>query len=150
VVTARTIKLEDPPTPLKIARVLEQSGSVTVSVFGGLGGVYLLEELMAGASGAMTGFAVPEVLVKVVRLFSAGDVRRAAEVFYGGVALMRFEFQEGIGMAVRKEILRRRGALATSTVRMPGPSIDPGTLAALDSVLQWFQQQQGDIQWTLD
>ena len=25
---------------------------------------------------------------------------------------MRFEFQEGIGMAIRKEVLRRRGALA--------------------------------------
>ena len=52
---ARTIKLEDPPTPFKTSRILEQCGDVEVRIFGGLGGVFLLEELMAGATGAMTG-----------------------------------------------------------------------------------------------
>lgn len=148
--SARTIKLEDPPTPLKTARVLAEGADLHLSVFGGLGGVYLLEELMAGAAGAMTGFAVPEVLVRIVRLFGSGDVRNAAELFYGSVALMRFEFQEGIGMAIRKEILRRRGALSTGAVRPPGVTLDPGTLSALDSLLQWFCEQHGDLQWTLD
>ena len=32
---------------------------------------------------------------------------------------MRFEFQEGIGMAIRKEVLRRRGALASAATRAP-------------------------------
>src|SRR5260370_41625841 len=50
---ARTIKLEDPPTPFKTARILEQAGEVPVSIFGGLGGVFLLEELLAGAAGAL-------------------------------------------------------------------------------------------------
>ena len=60
---ARTIKLEDPPTPFKTARILEAAGDTTVQIFGGLGGVFLLEELIAGATGAMTGFAFPEMLV---------------------------------------------------------------------------------------
>jgi 4-hydroxy-tetrahydrodipicolinate synthase len=64
---ARTIKLEDPPTPFKTSRILEQSDS-PVRIFGGLGGVFLLEELMAGATGAMTGFAFPEILVEIVTL----------------------------------------------------------------------------------
>src|SRR5689334_5269365 len=88
---ARTIKLEDPPTPFKTSRILEQAGDVPVSIFGGLGGVFLLEELLAGAAGAMTGFAYPEVLVQIVRLFKAGEVDRAGEVFYRFVPLMRFE-----------------------------------------------------------
>src|SRR5207248_2773304 len=66
---ARTIKLEDPPTPFKTARILEQARDVGVAIFGGLGGVFLLEELMAGAAGAMTGFAYPAILVKIVMLF---------------------------------------------------------------------------------
>jgi 4-hydroxy-tetrahydrodipicolinate synthase len=140
---ARTIKLEDPPTPFKTARILEQASDVPVAIFGGLGGVFLLEELMAGAAGAMTGFAYPEALVHIVRRFKAGDVDGAAALFYRTVPLMRFEFQEGIGMAIRKEVLRRRGAIVHPGTRAPGATLDAGTLAALDRVLQWTAAQEG-------
>ena len=139
---ARTIKLEDPPTPFKTARILEQAGDTPVSIFGGLGGVFLLEELLAGAAGAMTGFAYPEVLVQIVRLFKAGEIDRAGEVFYRFVPLMRFEFQEGIGMAIRKEVLRRRGAVTDPVTRAPGAKLDSTTLAALDRVLRWTKAAQ--------
>jgi 4-hydroxy-tetrahydrodipicolinate synthase len=135
--SARTIKLEDPPTPLKIAKILQAAQGLDVSILGGLGGVFLLEELMAGASGAMTGFAYPEILVEIVQAYRSGNLDRAADVFYRNVALMRFEFQEGIGMAIRKEVLRRRGALRHAGVRAPGASLDPGTSAALDRILAW-------------
>jgi len=75
---ARTIKLEDPPTPFKTSRILECATGVDVKVFGGLGGVFLLEELMAGAAGAMTGFAFPAILVEIVRLFRGGQTDEAA------------------------------------------------------------------------
>jgi 4-hydroxy-tetrahydrodipicolinate synthase len=139
---ARTIKLEDPPTPFKTARILEQAGDTPVSIFGGLGGVFLLEELLAGAAGAMTGFAYPEVLVRIVRLYKAGEIDKASEVFYRFVPLMRFEFQEGIGMAIRKEVLRRRGAVADPVTRAPGAKLDAATLAALDRVLRWTAAQE--------
>jgi len=134
---ARTIKLEDPPTPYKTSRILEQTAGLDVRIFGGLGGVFLLEELMAGAAGAMTGFAFPAILVQVVRLFRAGQLDEAADVFYRQVPLMRFEFQEGIGMAIRKEVLRRRGAIANASIRAPGGTLDEATRRALDRVLAW-------------
>jgi 4-hydroxy-tetrahydrodipicolinate synthase len=134
---ARTIKLEDPPTPYKTSRILEAAGNVEVRIFGGLGGVFLLEELMAGATGAMTGFAFPEVLVEIVRLYRSGKVDAAAEVFYRAVPLMRFEFQEGIGMAIRKEVLYRRGALASPATRPPAAPLDKTTREALDRVMEW-------------
>lgn len=136
---ARTIKLEDPPTPFKTSRILELTRDIEVRIFGGLGGVFLLEELMAGATGAMTGFAYPEILVEIVKAFRAGDVDKAAGVFYRNVPLMRFEFQEGIGMAIRKEVLRRRGALASAAIRAPGAKLDAATSAALDRVLAWVK-----------
>jgi 4-hydroxy-tetrahydrodipicolinate synthase len=148
--SARTIKLEDAPTPYKTARVLEHADGLAISIFGGLGGTYLLEELMAGATGAMTGFAVPEVLVNVVRLFHAGERDKASDAFYRNVALMRFEFQEGIGMAIRKEMLRRRGAIAHAGIRPPGTPLEASTQKALDSLLNWFLQQNTEIKWTLD
>ena len=69
-----------------------------------------------------------------------GHVRRAdeaADLFYRKVALMRFEFQEGIGMAIRKEVLRRRGAIAHATIRAPGGHLDETTGKALDRVMRW-------------
>lgn len=143
---ARTIKLEDPPTPLKTARILEQTKGIEVSILGGLGGGFLLEELLAGASGAMTGFAYPEMLVEVVSLFNSGGVERAADAFYRYVPLLRFEFQEGIGMAIRKEVLRRRGALASAAIRPPGARLDASTRVALDHLLAWMRTQQG-VKW---
>jgi 4-hydroxy-tetrahydrodipicolinate synthase len=140
---ARTIKLEDPPTPFKTSRILAEAKDLQVDIFGGLGGVFLLEELLAGAAGAMTGFAYPEALVEIVSRFKSGDVDGAAEVFYRFVPLMRFEFQEGIGMAIRKEVLRRRGVVADPIVRAPGAKLDANTLAALDRVLRWTARQEG-------
>lgn len=137
---ARTIKLEDPPTPFKTSRILDACGDVPVRIFGGLGGVFLLEELLAGATGAMTGFAVPELLVKIVALFRAGKIDDAADLFYQTVPLMRFEFQEGIGMAIRKEVLHRRGALASPATRAPGPTLDRTTREALDRVMKYTEQ----------
>jgi 4-hydroxy-tetrahydrodipicolinate synthase len=140
---ARTIKLEDPPTPFKTSRILaELAGDAQVRIFGGLGGVFLLEELLAGATGAMTGFAFPELLVKIVSLYRAGRIDDASDVFYRAVPLMRFEFQEAIGMAIRKEVLRRRGALASAATRAPGPALDDTTRAALDRVIAWVQNDE--------
>jgi len=134
---ARIIKLEDPPTPFKTSRILDQSKGLDVKIYGGLGGVFLVEELMAGAHGAMTGFAFPAILVNIVNLFRAGKLDEAADVFYSKVPLMRFEFQEGIGMAIRKEVLKRRGAIANASIRPPGGTLDATTTAALDRVLRW-------------
>ena len=134
---ASTIKLEDPPTPFKTSRIREAAQGMELGIFGGLGGVFLLEELMAGATGAMTGFAYPEILVKIVNMFHAGDVDGAARAFYPYVPLMRFEFQEGIGMAIRKEVLKRRGVIQYADIRLPGGKLDAVTLAALDRVMQY-------------
>jgi 4-hydroxy-tetrahydrodipicolinate synthase len=133
-----TIKLEDVPTPQRTAQTLallqEQQG---VTVVGGLGGMYLLDELRRGASGTMTGFAYPEVLVDIWRAWAAGDRQRAAEVYYRHLPLLVFEGQPKLGVAIRKEILRRRGLIASATVRRPGPILDPGTAADLTETLAW-------------
>ena len=54
-----SIKLEDPPTPSKISKIVKIK-SKDLKIFGGLGGLFFLEELLRGASGTMTGFAFTE------------------------------------------------------------------------------------------
>jgi 4-hydroxy-tetrahydrodipicolinate synthase len=88
------------------------------------------------------------VLVKVVSLYRAGKSDEAADTFYRFVPLMRFEFQEGIGMAIRKEVFKRRGVLADAATRAPGAALDAGTRQALDRVLSWTAKQEG-ASWIL-
>jgi 4-hydroxy-tetrahydrodipicolinate synthase len=127
------VKLEDPPTAPKMKRLLELAPGF--QLFGGLGGVSLLHELDAGSSGAMTGFALPEILVGIVTAHQAGDRERARELFNAALPLMVFEAQPGAGVVLRKELLRRRGALAHATVRQPAPQPDPFALELLDDLL---------------
>ena len=49
--------------------------------------------------------------------------------------VVRHEQQPSFGLAVRKEILRRRGAIRSAAVRAPGPKLDPLDLAELDRLL---------------
>lgn len=133
----RVVKLEDEPSPPKIRRLLGTAPDAVV--LGGLGAVMLLEELRAGASGTMTGFGYPDVLVEIVRRWFAGDAEGARAEFYRVLPLIRFETQPGLSLGIRKEIYRRRGAMASARVRAPGGQLDPGTLADLDDILQHLQ-----------
>ncbi|CAN5630379.1 dihydrodipicolinate synthase family protein [soil metagenome] len=131
-----TIKLEDPPTPHRINQTLALIEDPDATILGALGGIYYLDELRRGASGTMTGFAYPEALVAIWRAWDAGDRRKAAEIFYRYLPLIQFEGQPKIGLAVRKEILRRRGLIATAAVRHPGPSLDQGSLDDLTETIE--------------
>ena len=120
------LKLEDPPTPTKITAIRAQAGD-DLAIFGGLGGMYLLDELARGSAGAMTGFAYPEVLVAICRHMAEGDKKGAEAVFYRHLPLLLFEFQEGIGVGIRKYALQQRGLIACARVRHPGPQITEET-----------------------
>ncbi len=124
--SAQYLKLEDPPTPTKIGAIRSLIGD-KMAIFGGLGGVFLLDELARGSAGAMTGFAYPEVLLDIYRSMAEGDRPRAEEVFYRTLPLLLFEFQEGIGVAIRKYALKRRGLIESANVRHPGPQITDAT-----------------------
>jgi len=131
----RSVKLEDPPTPLKVERVLALAPP-GVKVYGGLGGVFLLEELGRGAHGTMTGFAFPELLLEVYRAHAAGDGAAAADAFDRALPLVRFEFQEAIGLAIRKRAYRLRGLIGSDRVRAPSLELDARTAEELERLLE--------------
>ena len=108
-------------------------------IFGGLGGMFLLEELSRGASGTMTGFAFTEILVAVYEAFQAGRLTEAEAIFDRYLPLIRYENQPQINLTIRKAILHRRGAIANATPRPPFNAIDAGTL----SEIEWLLQRAG-------
>lgn len=130
------IKLEESPSAPKVS-ALRRLGS-DIPILGGLGGLYMLEELQRGADGIMTGFSYPEVLRRIYDAHMAGDTAGALAALHGAAALMRFEFQPGIGLAIRKEIYRQRGAIACGLVRHPGAQMDDELARELAQLLAGF------------
>ena len=123
----------------KITKLRESSDagrSRRISILVGNGGLHLPQELRRGVDGAMTGFAYPEMLVGVVERFFAGDADGSEDLFDVYLPLLRHEQQLGFGLAVRKEVLRRRGAIACASTRHPGPRMTPTDLAELDGLMQ--------------
>jgi 4-hydroxy-tetrahydrodipicolinate synthase len=129
------IKMEEPPVGQKITKIRDLSQG-SMRVFGGLGGVYFLEELQRGAVGTMTGFAYPEILVRIYAQFAAGDHVGAAATFDKYCPLIRYEFQPKIGLALRKYIYKQRGVIACDMIRSPGMRMDAVTAAELEATVK--------------
>lgn len=135
--TFRHLKLEDPPLMQKIDAICQRTDKVRI--FGGLGGMFLLEELKRGAHGTMTGFAFTEVLVGLYDAFKVGDIQRATAIFDRYLPLIRFENQPAINLTIRKLLLYKRGAIAHPRLREPFNPIDSGTEAEAD----WLMARVG-------
>ncbi len=131
----RYIKLEDPPTGVKM-QALQQSVGEPLKVFGALGGNYALEELQLGAVGIMTGFVYAELLVQLYDHARAGDWGAAKELFYDFLPLTRWEFQPGIGISLRKKLLQRLGVFTSAEVRHPGLDADAKTMEQMIQIIE--------------
>ncbi len=129
------IKLEDYPPLAKMSRI-QTLAPDSIGIFGGLGGVYFLEELQRGSRGIMTGFAFPEVLLAVYEAFRSGDQAQAAALFDRYVPLIRYEFQPKIGLAYRKFVYHRRGIIDSPFIRPPGMQIDDYTRGELSAIVE--------------
>ncbi len=137
------LKHEDWPGLNKISQVRasQNEGLRRVSILVGNGGLYLPQELARGADGAMTGFAYPEMLVQVVSLHAAGDQDKAEDLFDAYLPLVRHEQQPGFGLALRKEVLYRRGVIASPKVRAPGPKLNAVDQQELTRLIERVEQK---------
>jgi 4-hydroxy-tetrahydrodipicolinate synthase len=132
------LKAEDWPGLDKITalRRLEAEGAMRrIAILGGNGGQFLPEELGRGADGIMTGYAVPEMLVRVSALMAQGQRDAARDLFDLHLPLIRTELQPGLGLAVRKHVLARRGIIASPALRAPAPRLTPETVAEVEALL---------------
>ncbi|MBY6153813.1 dihydrodipicolinate synthase family protein [Vannielia litorea] len=131
------LKHEDWPGLEKITAIRrwQSEGAMRpLSILCGNGALFLDMEMGRGADGAMTGYAFPEMLRRVVDL-SATDPDAAADIFDAHLPLLRYEHQPGIGLSVRKHILARRGAIASAALRKPGPALSNEAKAEIDRLL---------------
>ncbi|WP_298726799.1 dihydrodipicolinate synthase family protein [uncultured Ferrovibrio sp.] len=132
------LKHEDWPGLEKIStlRGYQAEGSMRpISILTGNGGLFLDFEMERGADGAMTGYAFPEMLVDLVRMQKTGQRDQAHDLFDAHLPLLRYEHQQGVGLAVRKYILMRRGILASDAQRKPGATLSAKARQEVDYLL---------------
>ena len=132
------LKHEDWPGLDKIStlRQWQRDGTLRpVSILCGNGGLFLDFEMERGADGAMTGYAFPDMLVDIVRMSAAGDRDAAHDLFDAHLPLIRYEQQPGIGLAVRKYVMARRGLIASDAQRSPGARLDAMSRAEVEFLL---------------
>lgn len=134
--TCVCLKHEDWPGLEKIT-YLRKDGVLNkrISILCGNGGLFLTEEMARGADGAMTGFAYPEMMVSVVNHYTNGHVERGQDIFDAYLPLARFEQQPGMGLAIRKYTLARRGIIAHATLRRPGAALSEQSRAEVDALI---------------
>jgi 4-hydroxy-tetrahydrodipicolinate synthase len=127
------IKEEATPTPPKIRALRAGMQDRKVSILTGLGALYGQFDLESGADGFMTGFALPEVLKALVEGENKNREEEMRALYTRFLPLIVFEQQPGL--AVRKEIYRRRGLIVSNRVRHPGASILPEAATQLQSIV---------------
>lgn len=130
------LKHEDWPGLEKISalRAASDQGARRISILCGNGGLYLLEEMLRGADGAMTGFGYPEMMAQVIAAFQGGEIDRARDIFDAYMPMVRYEAQPGMGLAIRKHTLAQEGVIAHPTLRKPGGTLTPSTVAEVDEL----------------
>ena len=132
------LKHEDWPGLEKISalRGFEQSGSMRhLAILCGNNGLFLDYEMERGADGANTGYAFPDMLLDIVRLSKAGRREEAHDLFDAHLPLLRYEQQPGLGLAVRKYLLMRRGLLTSAALRAPAPKLSGATREEVEHLL---------------
>jgi 4-hydroxy-tetrahydrodipicolinate synthase len=115
------VKAEAPPTSGLIAAL--HASHPRLGLLGGLGGLFLIDELRAGASGVMTGFALPDRLVSVVASFATDPVGAEA-AWTRLLPLMRLEAFQPFSLAARKEVWRLRDVIGSGRCRRAGAVLD--------------------------
>ncbi len=114
------IKAENPPTPASIAGFVREGGD-SLTVFGGAGGAFFVEEMRRGSVGIMPHAAFPDLFRSVWDLFQSGHEARAVEEFNRMTPLLRV-MTLGAGpssLHLVKETLRLRGVFSSVNVRHP-------------------------------
>lgn len=108
------------------------------AVYGGSGGIHLLDCLRAGADGVMPGVDTTDLQVEIVAAEAAGDTARADALFAELLPMLVFEMQTiDHYNACAKYVLRRRGVPVEIDLRAPGPrQLPPASIARLEAHIE--------------
>lgn len=130
----RYVKQETNPSTQAISDVLGAVGDRITGVFGGLGGVYLVNELERGALGSMPAPAFVDGIVEAYSLYRT----QGAGAAQGRLDPLGTLFTRELlyNVIFIKEVLRRRGVIKGTTTRIASPTLDAIDLDEVDRLLR--------------
>ena len=130
------IKVESTPVTAKVAAMTAAAGD-RLTVFGGAGGGYFIEEMRRGARGTMPFSTQPSEFLEVWSLFQAGDQARARQVFDSRImAVNRLALQEAdVFYHLHKRLFVRMGVFTTAHVRSPTMVLDEATRWEIEDII---------------
>lgn len=130
------IKVESTPVTARVAAMTAAAGD-RLTVFGGAGGGYFIEEMRRGARGTMPFSTQPSEFLAVWNLFQSGDHGRAREVFDARImAVNRLALQEAdVFYHLHKKLFVRMGIFTSAQVRSPTMVPDAVTLREIDELI---------------
>lgn len=128
------VKEETASAPQMMTKTRELAGEACQGLMGGMAGRYLMEEVARGAQGTMPACEVTDAHVAVWAAIESGDLRLARQRF--NLLLPLLNYEQMWGVVVYKEVLRRRGVIASARVRAPGSAtLDAHNRRELDAIL---------------
>jgi len=132
----RYIKVETLPVVPKVADMAANGGD-RLTIFGGAGGSYFIEEMRRGSQGTMPFCSQPAAFVEVWNAFQAGDELKSRAAFDRQImAVNRLAAQGGdVFYHVHKRLLVRLGVIRHATVRSPTTPVDPITAREIDELV---------------
>jgi 2-keto-3-deoxy-L-arabinonate dehydratase len=136
----RYVKIEAPPTAPKVSAVVDAGGP---TVFGGLNGQFMIEEINRGARGVMPGSDMIPIYVEIWNRIEQGDQANAWRIFAQALPLMRYELQPGMGVSAMKHNLVAAGVIRSARVRHPTASLDARCLTELKVLRELAQAAAG-------
>ena len=124
----RYVKLEEPLMAAKVEAIRRETED-EVGVIEGWGGMYILELRDAGICGVMPGLALTDLLARVYRLSSDGEMEEAYEIFQGVLPQILYSLQTfEMFHHAEKLLLQARGVLRHAHVREARLDILPNEL----------------------
>ena len=76
---------------------------------------------------------------------NAGKENAARDLFDVYLPLIRFESQPGLGLAIRKYILAKRGAIVDPAVRAPGPKLSAKAVTEIDTLIHRLESKLSEL-----
>ena len=131
------LKEESAKASQVISQLFALCGDELKGIQGGQAGRHIFTEYARGVCGTMPAAELTDVHVRIWNLLEAGEETEARELFYGILPLLNFEAPYGV--AAYKEVLRRRGVIATNTCRGAMTPLDDEDLRELDRIWPYVE-----------
>ncbi|MDP9965435.1 4-hydroxy-tetrahydrodipicolinate synthase [Variovorax paradoxus] len=129
----RYVKEETLPSGQRLSVLRDKAPPHLLGVFGGAGGRYITDELRRGAAGTMPAIELAEVHTALFKAHREGDADRVRTLFTRMLPVLNV--QAVFRWSLTKYVLKKRGLVADTRQRMPGPLLDAFDMADVDAFL---------------